>query len=149
MIRQAALANVVVVSREMGSMMTCLWHTLPPLTLEKAAAVEPPDLPPLDIDDLTSKSDDSAPLSVNDQVRLDFMVGMGNPPNEIPPTNSYNIIKLYSSLNSSIFSFEKFYLYPQFIRWRKTPVTQWNPPYSVAFTLPNYQVLYVNEFCSL
>ena len=65
-------------------MTTCLQRTPPPLTLEKAAAVKPPDLPPLDINDLTSKSDDSAPLSVNDQVRLDFMVGMGNPPMKFP-----------------------------------------------------------------
>ena len=98
MIRQAALANVVVISREMGSMMTCLQRTAPPPTLEKAAAVEPPDLPPLHIDDLTSKSDDSAPLSVNDQVRLDFMVGMGNPQMKFPlPIAIANIIKLYSS----------------------------------------------------
>ena len=114
-------------------MMTCLQLTPPPLTLKKAAAVEPPDLPLLDIDDLTSKSDDSAPLSVNDQVWLDFMVGMGNPPNEIPPTNSYNIIKLYSSRNSSIFSFEKFYLYPQFIRWKQIPVGSLEPSLFCSF----------------
>ena len=38
-------------------------------SMEKAAAMEPPDLPPLDIDDLTSKAHDSAPPSVNDQVK--------------------------------------------------------------------------------
>ena len=47
-------------------------------SMEKPAAVEPPDLPPLDIDDLPSKAHDSAPPSVNDQVKLDFMVGMGS-----------------------------------------------------------------------
>ena len=58
---------------------------------EKPEAVEPPDLPPLDIDGLPSKAHDSAPPSVNDQVRLDFMVGMVTPPlNEILPNNSYN-----------------------------------------------------------
>ena len=57
-------------------------------SIEKPTAMEPPDLPSLDIDDLPSKAHDPVPPSVNDQVRLDFMVGMGN--------NSY-IIKLYSS----------------------------------------------------
>ena len=60
-------------------------------SMEKPAAVEPPDLPPLDIDDLPSKAHDSAPPRVNDQVRLDFMVGMvTSPPLKILPDNSYN-----------------------------------------------------------
>ena len=68
-------------------------------SMEKPAAMEPPDLPPLDIDDLPSKSHDSAPPSVNNQVRLDFMVGMVTPP---PPSMKSSltiaiIIKLYSS----------------------------------------------------
>ena len=48
-------------------------------SMKKPAAVEPSNLPPLDIDDLPSKAHDSAPPSVNDQVRLDFMVGMVTP----------------------------------------------------------------------
>ena len=82
--------------------------------MEKPAAMEPPDLPPLDIGDLPSIAHDSALPSVNDQVRLDFMVGMVTPP---PPMKSSLtiaiIINMYSSLNSSILSLEKFYLYPQ------------------------------------
>ena len=46
--------------------------------MEKPTAMEPPDLPPLDIDDLPSKAHDPVLPSINDQVRLDFMVGMGN-----------------------------------------------------------------------
>ena len=84
-------------------------------SMEKPAAMEPPDLQALDIDDLPSKAHDSAPPSVNDQVRLDFMVGMATP---LPPPMKSSltiakIINLYSSLNSSILSLEKFYLYPQ------------------------------------
>ena len=94
-----------VCSREMGSMMTrlCLSSAYRSSSdsREKPAAMEPPDLPPLDIDDLPSKAHDSAPPSINDHVRLDFMVGMGSLgfvllvkipspfPDEIPPTNSY------------------------------------------------------------
>ena len=44
-------------------------------SMEKPADMEPPDFPPLDIIDLPSKAYDSAPPSVNDQVRLSFMVG--------------------------------------------------------------------------
>ena len=47
-------------------------------SMEKPTAMEPPDLPPLDIDDLPSKAHDPVPPSINDQLRLDFMVGMGN-----------------------------------------------------------------------
>ena len=36
-------------------------------SMEKPAAVEPPDLPPLDVDDVPSKAHDSAPPSINDQ----------------------------------------------------------------------------------
>ena len=79
MIKQASLANFVVVvhiSREMGSMVAHLRlssaYRSSSDCLEKPAAVEPPDLPPLDIDDLPSKAHDSAPPSVNDQVSVDF-----------------------------------------------------------------------------
>ena len=62
-------------------------------SMEKPAAVEPPDLPPLEVHD-------AAPPSVNDQVRVDFgrdgkhgIPYPDNPsphlPHEIPPTNSY------------------------------------------------------------
>ena len=75
-------------------------------SMEKPAAVEPPDLPPLDIDDLPSKAHDSAPPSVNDQVRLEFMVEMvTTSPNEILPFNSYNY-KFVFFLESSIYSYE-------------------------------------------
>ena len=74
-------------------------------SMEKPAAMEPPDLPPLDIDDLPSKAHDSAPLSVNDQVRLDFgrdgKPGIPSPdknysthrwtPSPHPATNSYKL----------------------------------------------------------
>ena len=76
MIRQVSLANVVVVvhiSREMDSMMTPLRlssaYCYSSDSTQKPAAMEPPDLPPLDIDDLPSKTHDSAPPSVNDQVK--------------------------------------------------------------------------------
>ena len=68
-------------------------------SMEKPAAMDPPDLPPLDIDDLPSKSHDSAPPSGNNQVRLDFMVGMGSlgfPQMKSPLPIAINI-KLYSS----------------------------------------------------
>ena len=76
MIKEASLANVVVVvhiSREMDSMMTPLRLSLAYCyssdCMEKPAAKEPPDLPPLDIDDLPPKAHGSAPPSVNDQVK--------------------------------------------------------------------------------
>ena len=84
-------------------------------SMEKPAAMEPTDLQALDIDGLPSKAHDPVPPSVNDQVRLEIMVGTVTPP-LLPMKSSLTIatiINLYSSLSSSIFGLEKFYLYPQ------------------------------------
>ena len=69
-------------------------------SIEKPAPMEqPPDLPPLDIDDLPPNAHNPVPPSVNDQVRLDFMVRMGSlgfPQMKSPIPIAINI-KLYSS----------------------------------------------------
>ena len=79
-------------------------------SMEKPADMEPSNLPPLDIIDLPSKAHDSVPPSVNDQVRLDFMIGTVTHPPPMKSSLTIAIINSYSSLNSCL---EKFNLYPQ------------------------------------